>query len=134
MNVGVVVPQQVVVGGNVVAREVMPRAAQRLAEFVPQLRENLGGTEVVVPVQLLLTQGKDAAQHEFGHPIGMGFGVSQGQAGPPRSAEDLPALNAKQLPDLLKILDEVPRRIGGHLTWGAGLGNVRGRQTATPLI
>lgn len=52
VDVGVVVPQQVVVGGNVVTRKVMPDAAQRLAELVPQLQENLGGTEVVVPVQL----------------------------------------------------------------------------------
>ena len=50
---------------------------------------------LVEPVDLLLAEQEDAAEHEFGDTIGMSLGIGEGESGAPRSAKHLPPLNVQ---------------------------------------
>ena len=67
---------------------------------------------LVEPVDFLLAEQENAAEHEFGNPIGMRLGIGQGKRRAPGSAEHLPALDAEVLADFLDVGDEVPGGVG----------------------
>jgi hypothetical protein len=59
---------------------------------------------LVEPINFLLAKQKDAAKNEFGHSIGMCFGIRKGKRGAPASTEHLPAFNAEVPPDLSQVV------------------------------
>lgn len=80
----------------------------RLEVVLPCIREQAVGAFLVEPFQLPATQHEDAAQHQFGHALRMGFRVRQRQGRPPAAAEHLPALHLQVLAQFLDVGHQVP--------------------------
>ena len=101
-------------------------------EVLPQVGEHRRRAALVEPVELLAAQREDAAQHEFGDALGMRLGVRQRERAPPRSAEDLPPIDAEVVAQALHVGDEMPRGVGREV--GPGLARVRDRESAAALV
>jgi hypothetical protein len=85
----------------------------RLDVLLPQVRvDRAGALRVLVePVELRLAQQEDPAQHQLGHARREHLRVRERERGAPAAAEHLPFLDAEVLAQLLKVVDEVPRRV-----------------------
>src|SRR5205085_9432545 len=80
-------------------------------KFFPNIGEDPTTTFLVEPLDLFRPAKKDSAQHEFGRALRMLLGISERQRAAPRSAEDLPFLNAEMLAQFLNVRNQVPRGI-----------------------
>src|SRR6185437_7565884 len=75
---------------------------------LPGVGKEDGSAALVKPVNLLLANQEDAAQDDFRHALGMSLAIGEGESGTPRSAKDLPALNAEVLANFFDVRDQVP--------------------------
>ena len=135
-DLGVLVVEQAVVRRDVVVarrrdRLLAVRRDERGEVSLPLVGEQVRGLAAVEPVDLHGPAQEDPAQHEFGHPLGMGLGVGEPEGGAPGSAEHLPALDAEVLAHPLEVGDEMPR--GVHPEVGA-VGDVGRAPPTAPLV
>ena len=88
-----------------------------------ELRVQRAGTVrcAVEPIELPRAHQEDAAQHELGDPRRMGLRVGERQRRTPRTAEQLPALDAEVEAQCLHVLDEVPGGVVDQACMGAAL-------------
>lgn len=103
----------------------------RLEIGLPDVGEDVRGAAVVVPVDLAAAQQEDAAQNEFGDPVGMRLRVGESQRRPPGTAEDLPAVDAEMGTKPLHVGDEVGRGVHAQIR---AVGDVRAGLSATALV
>ncbi len=75
---------------------------------LPRVGEDRARAALVEPVDLLLAEEEDAAQHELGDALGVGLGVGQREGRPPGAAEDHPAVDAEVGAEALDVGDERP--------------------------
>src|SRR4029079_11153474 len=66
---------------------------------------------LIEPVDLLLAQEEDPAQHELRHVRRMLLGIRERERAPPRAAEDLPRSERHLFAQPLDVGDEIPRRV-----------------------
>src|SRR5262249_5795018 len=86
--------------------------------ILPGVGEEGVGAALVEPVDLLLAQHEDTAQHELGDALGVLLGVRERERAAPGAAEHLPAIDLEVLAEALHVGDEVP----GGVVVEAGVG------------
>src|SRR5258706_316716 len=74
-------------------------------EFFPDIGEDPTTSFLIEPLDLFWPAEKDSPQHKFSRALGMLLSISKRQSAAPRSAEDLPLVDAEMLTQLLDILD-----------------------------
>ena len=94
---------------------------------LPGVRKDRVAALLVEPFQFPAPQHEDAAQDEFGDPVGMGLRIGQRQRRPPRAAEHLPAVDLQVLAHALDVGNEMPGRVVGQF-------GMRRRAPASALV
>lgn len=106
---------------RVVAREASMIRRQEIATLalgdrrevvLPGVGVHRAAASLIEPIDLLLAEKEDAAQHELGHTSGVRLGVREPERAAPRAAEDLPLVDGKMLANALHVGDEIPRGVG----------------------
>ena len=85
---------------------------------------------LVEPVDLLLAQEEDAAQHQLGDALGVRLRVGERERAAPRAAEDLPALDAEVRAERLDVGDQMPGGVVDEATRRACSGRSRAGRRA----
>ena len=119
----VIAGETLAIGGHQVAALGL---GDRRDEMFPFVGKQQRGAILVVPFEFPAAERKDAAQHQLGAPLRVGFGIGERQGRAPRAAEHQPALEAHHLPQLFDVGDEVP----GGVVLEAG----KGQRTAAAAL
>ena len=112
-----------------------PRALEhgdRRQIALPPVGEDRRGAALVEPLQLVASQGEDAAQDDLAHGIRVALGVGQRERRAPRAAEDLPLLDAEVAPQQLDVGDQVPGGVEAQV--GVGRAHVGRGLPAAALV
>ena len=120
----------------VVARQAFMVRRHKIAAFVlrdlisvtfPEIRKDLGGPILIEPLQFLFACEENPPEDQPEASIRVADRVSQAQRAAPRTAENIPLIDAELFPQRLDVADQVLRSVLAKI-------GVRGRPARSPLV